>query len=158
MSSYGFYASKDGELFEIGPCKTEFEAIQSALDNDIGYDYEYNDNFDKHLWKFCVIQAVQYEVNLAEIFNIESYIDSIEECLFENDPMEIDDCKIDLKLEEINDLESKIKETIKNWQINNNYHQHYSRLSNCSKEKWYVFKADSDDSKPYEIKDNKDGY
>jgi len=50
----GWWASDNGEDYRVGPCASRDEAIQTAQDEDCGYDYDFNEKSGHHKVTFCV--------------------------------------------------------------------------------------------------------
>lgn len=108
-----WWASRDGEVYTVGPCATREEAIQEAKNNEVGHFDDYD---NPTTLTFVLLEAYKLPVDLAGMVDIEYMIERFEDC---NDELLNEDGEsplADVPSEKWRELEIMLKATVKGWQ------------------------------------------
>jgi hypothetical protein len=114
---WNWYAGADEECYTIGPCDTREQALQEALDSDVGYENEF-DVCAVHL-----IEARKDPLQFSKFCGIDWLVDSAFENAEDNAyevGNEYGDPIFDVSEADIRDFQRRLAEAMDEWQRANN--------------------------------------
>lgn len=132
MSEWSWYASQDEENYTIGPCATKEEAIEEAVESEIGYDF---DDKTQHKMVFHVVEARKAEGDLAAYFDASRWAEDLECNVLEEEFTDYNDRSPLEGLDTIS-LESAVRSAIRDWQKQSGFKMKLWRFAECRNGEW----------------------
>jgi hypothetical protein len=140
MTKWFWYAGQNEEWFTVGPCDCKEQAIDEAVDSNIG---EFQDEDGKWFLGIHVLEAAKDDVLLSKYFDVESAIENANERLGEDDYSEyVDPSFFDMTPQQEQDLVERIKQTIDNWQQEHNLVFKTNMFTKTRNEEYIVIPVD----------------
>lgn len=112
---FKWYASRDDEDYEIGPCSTREEVVELAMDADLGLRQGPDGNWDQ--LTFYILEGMQDPIDLSKHLPVDVIIEGLCESVDEEHGWEDQyPSENAWTVEQENDLRARMRQVVADWQ------------------------------------------